>query len=125
MVDRLSEVGLHLLGCFERTGDITDIDNAIFHHKRAVRLLPESNADKHQYLNNLGYSFLCRFERSGDVVDIEEAISIHEDVVHLTPDGHADKPQRFDNLGTTPFSISGPRISAPPNLTNVRYYRLG
>ena len=100
-MNRLGEIGLYLLDRFERTGDVTDIDNAILYHERAVRLLPKGNSDKHQHLNNLGRSFLCRFTRSGELVDVEEAISTFKDAVRLSPDRHSAKPLYFSNLGSS------------------------
>jgi len=85
---------------FGRTGELSDISEAISLQQQAVQLTPNGHADIPPYLNNLGHSYGCRFRRTGELSDIEEAISAQQRAVQLTPNGHAHMPARLNNLGT-------------------------
>jgi hypothetical protein len=76
------------LCCFEHTGDLADISEAISSHQKAVQLTPEGHADMHSQLNSLGASFMRRFEYTRDLTDISEAISFQQKSVQLTPEDH-------------------------------------
>jgi hypothetical protein len=70
----LYNLGNSFLCRFERSGYLSDIDEAISFHKDAIRRTPEGHAEKPGYLNNLGNSFLRRFESSEDIDDFGEAV---------------------------------------------------
>ncbi|KAH6903346.1 CHAT domain-containing protein [Coprinopsis sp. MPI-PUGE-AT-0042] len=70
----LNNLGASFMVRFKRTGDLSDIAEAISAQHRAVQLTPEGHADLPARLSNLGISFRCRFERTRDLFDITEAI---------------------------------------------------
>jgi len=75
MPGRLNNLGNSFLCRFERTGDVSDVSEAISVQQRAVQLTPNGHADMPALLNNLGNSFMCRFEHTGDVSNMHTAIS--------------------------------------------------
>ncbi|TEB36926.1 hypothetical protein FA13DRAFT_1787223 [Coprinellus micaceus] len=91
--------------CFERTGHLPNIENAILALTNAVHLTPEGDADLPSRLNNLGSSFLCRFKRLGNLADAAEAISLQTRAASLTPEGHAALPSQLMNLATSFVSL--------------------
>jgi len=101
MPHRLSNLGNTFLCRFERTGDLTNISNAILAYRRAVQLTPDGHADMPSRLSNLGKCVLRRSEHTDDLNDITNAISAHQRAVQLTTDGHADTPSRLNNLGNS------------------------
>jgi len=86
---------------FQRTGNLSDILEAISVNQQAVRLIPDAHEVMPAMLNNLGTSFQCRFERTGEVDDLSEAISAQQRAVELTPEGHPAMPRRLNNLGNS------------------------
>jgi hypothetical protein len=65
-----SQLGFSLLRRYLHSGNLVDIENAIFALEDCLLLTPDGHA-KVGGLNNLGICFLHYFERSGDLVDIE------------------------------------------------------
>jgi tetratricopeptide (TPR) repeat protein len=98
---RLNSLGISFQCRFQRTGDLSDLSEAVSLHQRAVHLTPNSHRDLPVQLNNLGNSFQSRFRRTGDLSDLAEAISVHQRAVNLTPEGHPDLPDRLSNLGVS------------------------
>ena len=86
---------------FEWTGDLADIENAIYNNQRAVELTPPGHADLPARLRNLGNSFESRFEHTGDLAGIENAISNTQRAVELTPLGHSNLSACLNNLGNS------------------------
>ena len=119
----LNNLGTSFSLCFEHTGDLGDISEAIQNHQRAVQLTPDGHADLPSHLNSLGISFSLRFERTGGLDDILEAIQHQERAVQLTPDGAASLPARLNNLGHS-FSLRFKATQAHEFLRNaILYYR--
>ena len=109
---RLFHLGNSFRFRFRQTGDLADIENAIFNTQRAVELTPTGSADLPLYLNNLGHLFQSRFGRTEDLTDIENAISNEQRAVELTPPGHARLPLWLINLGAH-FSLASTIHKAP------------
>ncbi|KAH6871955.1 CHAT domain-containing protein [Coprinopsis sp. MPI-PUGE-AT-0042] len=98
---QLNNLGTSFLCRFKRTGELSDIAEAISAQSRAVQLTPEGHADLPGLLSNLGNSFQRRFRHTGDLSDIAEAISAQSRSVQLTPEGHPTLPGRLSNLGNS------------------------
>ncbi|KAF6765337.1 CHAT domain-containing protein [Ephemerocybe angulata] len=98
---RLTNLGGMLCTRFQRSGELSDLTDAITLHQKGVKLTPRGHADLPAMLNNLGVSFTCRFERTGELSDIADAIAAHQKAVELTPQGHADLPGQLNNLGNS------------------------
>ncbi|KAF5340622.1 hypothetical protein D9611_007365 [Ephemerocybe angulata] len=83
---------------FERSGDLSDMAEAISVQRRAVELVAEGHSDLPGQLNTHGDTLLHRFERTGDLSDITEAIGTYRKVLEVTPEGQLDLVA-LSNLG--------------------------
>ena len=101
MSGRLNKLGISLYYRFNRTGDFTDISEAILYQQKAVHLTPEGHVDMPDHLSNLGNSLQSRFKRTGNLADLSDAISYQQKAVRLTPENHADMPNYLGNLGNS------------------------
>jgi len=95
----LNNLGNSYRCCFERSGKLSDISEAISLQQRAVELTTNGHTDMSMYLNNLRISYECRFGRTGELSDISAAISAQQRAVQLTANGHGDMPGHLNNLG--------------------------
>jgi len=95
----LNNLGNSFQALFERTGEVSDVSEAISVQRWAVQLTPNGHANMPGRLCNLGNSLRCRFQRTSDISDISEAISVQQQAVQLTPNGHARMPGYLTNLG--------------------------
>ncbi|KAJ7096930.1 hypothetical protein C8R44DRAFT_748710 [Mycena epipterygia] len=123
----MNDLGNSLLQCFERLGELNDLNDAVLMGQDAVSLTPDGNPEKPLRLNNIGNSLSHRFhhvgelddlkkcmlmrgeavrltpndnpDNHGDVGDLNKSVMMAEEVVSLTPDGHLDKPTLLNNLG--------------------------
>lgn len=59
----LNNLGLSLLGRFERSRDVADLTKAISAHEQSVSMTPDAHADQSGRLSNLGNTFHWRFLR--------------------------------------------------------------
>jgi len=100
-VQELSIRSSELMDSFERTGNPTDMLEAISVDQQVVLLTPDGHPDKPRRMNNLGLSLQWLFECTGNVSCLEEAISFHQRAVQLTPDGHEFMPVYLNNLGAS------------------------
>ncbi|MBF6339366.1 CHAT domain-containing protein [Nocardia abscessus] len=84
---------------FERTGDETDLAEAIRAGRDAVETTPAGHPSRPEHLSNLGTAFHRRFDAFGDPADLDDAI----DLFHAAAEGiPADSPRRvisLSNLG--------------------------
>ncbi|KAF8436540.1 CHAT domain-containing protein [Boletus edulis BED1] len=92
---------VQLLKCFERYGDLADLQRAITLLQKSVRSVSVSNDQCCTELRILGAALLWRFNRLGELSDLEDAISTLRDAVALTPHGHPDRPSGLNNLGSS------------------------
>ena len=97
----MNNLGNSLLHCFERLGDVSDINESVLMKQDAVQLTPDGHPDRPSRLNNLGNSLHRRFQQLGEPSDINESILKLQEAVQLTPEGHPDKPSWLNNLGTS------------------------
>jgi tetratricopeptide (TPR) repeat protein len=70
---------------FGRTGDLTDIGEAISAHRRTVELFQAGDECLPVALSNLGASLVSRFKDVGDLRDAAEAIAVQHKAVGITP----------------------------------------
>ncbi|KAJ7248786.1 CHAT domain-containing protein [Mycena rebaudengoi] len=97
----LSNLGHSLKKCFERLGELNDLNQSILRSEAAVTLTPDDHLDKPSWLSNLGNSLLRCFELLGDLDDLNQSVLWLEAAVALTPDGHPDKPSLLNTLGNS------------------------
>ena len=64
-----------MLYCFNRLGDVDDINQSVLKLQEAVRLTPDGYPDKRSLFNNLGTSLLARFERLQNLDNVRETLS--------------------------------------------------
>ncbi|MFF1980648.1 CHAT domain-containing protein, partial [Streptomyces sp. NPDC058198] len=86
----------------ERTGDLSDLDQAVTTGQEAVHATPADHPNRAGYLNNLGIALRDRFERTGDLAGLDQAIGRFQAAVRAAPAGHPDHPSRggrLSNLG--------------------------
>ena len=58
MPNVLNNLGIAFQKCFECTGDLANIGDAISYQQKAVQLTPEGHASMAGWLTNLGNAFL-------------------------------------------------------------------
>ncbi|WP_243407941.1 tetratricopeptide repeat protein, partial [Frankia canadensis] len=73
----LSNLGIALRTRYERTGQVTDLDDAINTGQAAVDTTPTDHPDRAGYLSNLGIALRTRYERTGQVTDLDDAIEVY------------------------------------------------
>jgi tetratricopeptide (TPR) repeat protein len=95
---RLNDLGIALRIRFERSGDPTDLDQAIANAQEAVRTTPADHPNPKR-LNNLGIALRIRFERSGDPTDLDQAVANTQEAVRTTPADHPDRAGYLSTLG--------------------------
>ncbi|KAK7447730.1 hypothetical protein VKT23_013986 [Stygiomarasmius scandens] len=86
--------------CFEQSGDMSELNNAVQLMEKAIDVLPNDHADKPSWLRFFGLALLSRFECCGELPDIEKAISLLQQAVNLTSDDHEDKLLHLSSLGS-------------------------
>ncbi|KAF8436269.1 CHAT domain-containing protein [Boletus edulis BED1] len=92
-------LSVHLLGRFERLGDLAVLEQAITILVEVIRTTSALD-DRHRTgLGSLGVALLYRFNHCGELSDLEDAISRHRDAVALTPHGHPHRPEYLNNVG--------------------------
>lgn len=92
---RLNNLSAMLLCRYERTGDVTDLEDAINIAGQAIDSRPHATSS----LSNLSRMFECRYWRFGDKADLEEAVRLARQAVNLTPPEHPSKATYLSNLG--------------------------
>jgi tetratricopeptide (TPR) repeat protein len=85
------------------SGDHSDIEKAILHHKAAARIIPDDNDNPGMFFNNLGNSLFTCFEGQGHLDDLESSISNLEMAKQLISDDHLTKADVYNNLGISLF----------------------
>ncbi|KAF6751858.1 CHAT domain-containing protein [Ephemerocybe angulata] len=91
--------GVDQLEAFERTGELSALNEGILLFRQAAYLTPHGHAEMPGRLNNLGGSFIRRFERTGELSDISDAIAVLQTAINLTPQDHANLSIMLSNLG--------------------------
>jgi hypothetical protein len=81
-------VALCLRTCYDRTGDVALIDQAIELQEEALDLQPGRHPDRAGSCASLAVSLLRRYHRSGDIMALERAICLDQEALDLHPAGH-------------------------------------
>ncbi|PVF91415.1 hypothetical protein CPB86DRAFT_337782, partial [Serendipita vermifera] len=83
---------------FERHGKLEDLEQALSRYRAIIEVIPESDPNVPDTLNNLGVCLLSRFEQIGNLDDLDGAVERHQAAISLTPNNDEDKPSRLSNL---------------------------
>ncbi|KAF6751383.1 CHAT domain-containing protein [Ephemerocybe angulata] len=102
----MSEQALISIRSFEKTGDLSDLDDAISTYETAVHHTLTGDESLHVRLSDLGSAFLLRFQHGGNIPDISEAISLYRRALQTMRPGHLNLSSVLSNLGTSLFSRS-------------------
>lgn len=73
LAERLNNFGVMLGRRYQRTGAMSDLEEAIGAARQAVDTTPEDHPDCAACLNNLGNKLESRYERSGAMADLDDA----------------------------------------------------
>ncbi|KAF8436565.1 TPR-like protein [Boletus edulis BED1] len=90
---------VQLLECFERYGDLADLQGAITLLQKLVGSVSAWDDRYCTGLVNLGAGLWWRFKRLGELRDLEDAILTLRDAVDLLAHSHPLKPSGLNNLG--------------------------
>lgn len=91
----LSNLADHLSDRFGRTGDLSEIEEAIQLDREALKLRPPSHPSRPLSLNNLANHLVYRCDQTKSIDDIEEAIRLTREALEPRPSGH---PHRVVSL---------------------------
>jgi hypothetical protein len=83
---------------FQRTGQLSDLDEAIRLGRSVLDALPAEHPVRGGLLANLGVALADRFERLGDPADLDEAIRVGREAVTATPPDDPERAARSSNL---------------------------
>ncbi|MGW6742892.1 CHAT domain-containing protein [Streptomyces sp. NPDC055025] len=95
----VSNLGLALRDRFRRTGDLSDLDQAIVIGQEAARAAPTDYPRRALILSNLGLALRDRFRRTGDLPDLDQAIDHLQAAVQATPTDPTDRAGHLNTLG--------------------------
>lgn len=93
---RLSNLGLALQARYESAGHLSDLDEAIALHRRAIEVASAADPSSARHLSNLGVALRLRYESIANPGDLDLAIGVTRSAVEATPHDH---PERFRHLG--------------------------
>jgi tetratricopeptide (TPR) repeat protein len=93
----LSALTEALVGRFEQTGLLADLDDAVKVGRNAVADAPDGHPVRAGCLSSVGLALLVRFERTGDLADANDAVQASRDAVALA--NNADRPTYLSRLG--------------------------
>ncbi|KAF6752445.1 CHAT domain-containing protein [Ephemerocybe angulata] len=86
---------------YERSGELSDINEAIEVHKRCIKQTPPTNRNLPSCLSNLSGALQTRAERTGRLEDIDEALECIEQAIDLTPElNYANRSTYYLARGT-------------------------
>ncbi|KAK6526351.1 hypothetical protein TWF694_004950 [Orbilia ellipsospora] len=98
----------HYLGMkFQRTGDISYLNQAIEETNRAIDSVSRHQVITSTHLCELGELLGIRFERLGAIGDLDHAIDVSKQAISLTPKGSIDLPRHQNNLSNLYFMRYG------------------
>jgi CHAT domain/Tetratricopeptide repeat len=96
----LTKLMTQLRDRFQRTGQMTDLEQVIQYGQQALEAIPADHPDRARYLNNLTAVFIDRFQRIGQMTDLEQAIQYGQQALKAIPADHPDRARYLDNLGS-------------------------
>lgn len=83
---------------FERTGVLTDLEQAVKVSREAVAATPPGHRNRLAVLSNLGNALGTRFEQTGMMPDLDEAVELSREATGLVPPGHPDRSSILGNF---------------------------
>jgi hypothetical protein len=83
---------------FDRTGDLTAVNEAIDMVREVVHATPPEHPDAAQYQSAYVGHLHARFGRTGEVGALDEAIDLGVATVKATPEDHPNRPMYLSNL---------------------------
>ncbi|MEU1819712.1 CHAT domain-containing protein [Streptomyces roseifaciens] len=87
----------------ERTGSLSDLDEAIGAAREAVAALPADHPQRSSALSALAHCLYSRFEHKGALADVDEAIALDRRAVACIPPGSPDLPVTRTNMSLSLF----------------------
>ena len=94
------QLALALHELYIRQSKLTDLQDAITHHRIALALRDPDDYYRSSWLNELGYVLEDYYKHSGEHDVLEESISLYRDAVRLSPPGHVNYVVCRCNLGS-------------------------
>ncbi|KAG8996097.1 hypothetical protein FRB93_000948 [Tulasnella sp. JGI-2019a] len=94
----LKNLGKSLRARFDRSGDMSDLEQSKSHQQAALSLLPIDHPIRPSSLSNLGNALRARFNRTSDAVDLDESIRHYQEALSLHPNDHINRPDCLNNL---------------------------
>src|SRR5271154_6108509 len=93
-------IAVKLLGKFEQTRSIEDIERAVKLAERAVESQPNDDPDRPKYLTILATAFQGRFDLMGLMDDLNRAIAAIGRAILCAPNDHPDRAAYLGGLAT-------------------------
>jgi tetratricopeptide (TPR) repeat protein len=93
-------LGYHLLMCYNHTGNISLINEAIEVEREALALRPPGHPNRADSCESLGVLLHVRYQQTGDVMLLDEAIGLNREVLASQPPGHPDQANMRANIGS-------------------------
>ncbi|RXW16289.1 hypothetical protein EST38_g9558 [Candolleomyces aberdarensis] len=90
-----------LCSCYNKTGNIDFLHEAISNHREALGLRPAPHPDRSESLNRLANALGDLYTYNGDIKPLTEAISLLREALTLCPGPHPDRPLSLNNLATS------------------------
>ncbi|KAI1735117.1 CHAT domain-containing protein [Xylaria scruposa] len=94
-----SYLGNLLAWRYEETGEINDLQLAIFVTKETLNAIPYDHPNRPEYLGNLGNWLGRRYERTGALEDLQSAIFQCNEAIKLTRPDDVCRASRLSSLG--------------------------
>ncbi|KAJ7903211.1 hypothetical protein B0H13DRAFT_1882169 [Mycena leptocephala] len=92
---RLLNISAGLMARYERLRDLADLETAICHAEKAVKLMPQDHPRRAGCLQLLAMLLFLRYTRLGNLKDLEAALAYNEKALEHTPKGHPEKAFRL------------------------------
>ncbi|QRV88475.1 CHAT domain protein [Ceratobasidium sp. AG-Ba] len=102
----LSGVALLLKLCFEDSGQMEDIEEAIRYGEEAIAFASANGASLPLALDILGDAYAARFDYKGDPQDIRLAVEHRLRGIRLCPSDHKERAVFLNNLGASMIAQS-------------------
>ncbi|THH16518.1 hypothetical protein EW146_g4137 [Bondarzewia mesenterica] len=87
-----------LLGGFDHSSEVSDLDRATLLYRNALSLLPVNHSLRYGVLANLATALVRRFRQMGGLEDLNEALSLNHDVLKQLPASHPNRQGMLHNL---------------------------
>ena len=94
----LNNLASAVLTCYEQSGEMEDLEEAITYHHEAITLRPPGHPNRSASLNHLANVILTRYEQLGSLKDLEEMITYHHEALDLHPPGDPNRSASLNNL---------------------------